>query len=127
MKQNAQRILCLLLAALLCCTLLAACSNQPEPQSQSTAEAPGKTTAEAQGLSTTEARIETEANTQEATSEQPAQQPAEDAPITIDNIRDYVIGVEEPIELLDGTTRPLINFDNAATTPALQPVADAVN
>ena len=127
MKQNAQRILCLLLAALLCCTLLAACSNQPEPQSQSTAEAPGKTTAEAQGLSTTEARIETEANTQEATSEQPAQQPADGAPITIDNIRDYVIGVEEPIELLDGTTRPLINFDNAATTPALQPVADAVN
>ena len=41
---------------------------------------------------------------------------------TIDNIRDYVIGVDEPVELGDGTMQPLINFDNAATTPALKPV-----
>ena len=32
-----------------------------------------------------------------------------------------------PIELKDGTKRPLINFDNAATTPVLKPVEDAVN
>ena len=48
-------------------------------------------------------------------------------PYTIDNIRSYVVGIDEPVELEDGTTKPLINFDNAATTPALQPVVDEVN
>ena len=50
-----------------------------------------------------------------------------DGPYTIDNIRDYVVGVDEPVELMDGSTRPLINFDNAATTPALKPVMDEVD
>ncbi|MBO7710498.1 MAG: aminotransferase class V-fold PLP-dependent enzyme [Lachnospiraceae bacterium] len=45
---------------------------------------------------------------------------------TIDNIRDFVVGLDEPVELADGTMRPAINFDNAATTPALQPVLDKV-
>ncbi|MBR3195654.1 MAG: aminotransferase class V-fold PLP-dependent enzyme [Clostridia bacterium] len=47
-------------------------------------------------------------------------------PFTIDNIREYVVGVDALVELEDGTTKPLINFDNAATTPALQPVVDEV-
>ncbi len=47
--------------------------------------------------------------------------------ITIDNIRDYVVGIDEPVTLKDGTSRPMINFDNAATTPALKPVMDEVN
>jgi len=47
--------------------------------------------------------------------------------ITIDNIRDYVVGLDTPVKLSDGTSRPLINFDNAATTPALKPVLDEVN
>lgn len=51
----------------------------------------------------------------------------EDVMYTIDNIRQYVVGLDEPIELDDGTTQPMINFDNAATTPALKPVMDAVN
>lgn len=46
---------------------------------------------------------------------------------TIGNIRQYVAGVDEPVELADGTTRPLINFDNAATTPALIPVMEEIN
>ena len=46
---------------------------------------------------------------------------------TIDSIRQYVAGLDEPVELADGTTRPLINFDNAATTPALIPVMDEVS
>ncbi len=46
---------------------------------------------------------------------------------TIDNIRDYVIGVDELVELEDGTMTPLINFDNAATTPPLKPVMDFVD
>ena len=134
MKQRMRSALCLLLAALLCCTLLAACSRQPEPQSQST-EDMSKTTAEPQSSGATDARADTAADTrpestgdtQSGAPEETVPQPTDDTPITIDNIRDYVIGVDEPIELLDGTMRPLINFDNAATTPALQPVADAVN
>ena len=46
---------------------------------------------------------------------------------TIENIREYVAGVDEPMTLEDGTSRPVINFDNAATTPALKPVMDEVN
>ena len=46
---------------------------------------------------------------------------------TLENIRDCVVGVDEPVTLEDGTSRPLINFDTAATTPALQPVVDVVN
>ena len=54
---------------------------------------------------------------------------AEDGAVsyTIDNIREYVVGVDEPVTLADGTVRPVINFDNAATTPALKPVVDEVN
>ena len=47
--------------------------------------------------------------------------------ITMENIREYVVGLDEPMELRDGTIRPIINFDNAATTPALRPVMDEVN
>ena len=56
-------------------------------------------------------------------------QPSDETDVhyTIDNIRDYVVGVDEPIELADGTMRPLINFDNAATTPPLQPVMDTID
>ena len=43
------------------------------------------------------------------------------------NIRDYVVGLNQPVTLADGTEKPLINFDNAATTPALKPVMDEVN
>ena len=52
----------------------------------------------------------------------------EPAPVsyTIDNIRDYVVGVDEPIALEDGTEQPQICFDNAATTPALVPVLEEV-
>lgn len=46
---------------------------------------------------------------------------------TIDNIRDYVVGLNTPVELADGTKTPMINFDNAATTPALMAVRDAIN
>ena len=46
---------------------------------------------------------------------------------SLENIRDYVVGIDEPVKLLDGTERPLINFDNAATTPVLTPVMEQVN
>ena len=45
----------------------------------------------------------------------------------INNIRDSVVGLDTPVELADGTTKPLINFDNAATTPVLREVQNEVN
>lgn len=52
---------------------------------------------------------------------------AAEEPVTIDNIRSLVVGVDDPVEVKPGLTRPIINFDNAATTPALRPVVDEVN
>ena len=52
----------------------------------------------------------------------------EEEPVyTLENIRQYIVGLDEPVQLSDGSFGTLINFDNAATTPALQPVMDAVN
>ena len=50
-----------------------------------------------------------------------------DGPYTLDNIRSYVVGLDQPVQLADGTSRQAINFDNAATTPALSPVLEEVN
>ena len=47
--------------------------------------------------------------------------------ITLDNIRDNVVGIDEEMELESGGKKAVTNFDNAATTPALQPVMDAVD
>ena len=63
---------------------------------------------------------------------QPTPEPSDDPTpeevvYTIDNIRNYVVGVNEEVELADGTKQPLINFDNAATTPPLVPVMNRVD
>ncbi len=69
-----------------------------------------------------------EAGESSAPEESPAAAEETAEPVyTIDTIRDYVVGIDEPVELADGTTRPLINFDNAATTPALRPVMEEVD
>jgi selenocysteine lyase/cysteine desulfurase len=47
--------------------------------------------------------------------------------ITLDNVRDYVVGIDEEMQLESGGKKVVTNFDNAATTPALQPVMDAVD
>lgn len=47
--------------------------------------------------------------------------------LSIDTIRENVVGIEARVPLLDGTHRPYVNFDNAASTPALRPVVDKVN
>jgi selenocysteine lyase/cysteine desulfurase len=41
-------------------------------------------------------------------------------------LRDRVVGLDRPVPLLDGTQRPYVNLDNAATTPSFKDVADAV-
>ena len=45
----------------------------------------------------------------------------------IDNIRDSIIGLNTPVDLADGTQKPMINFDNAATTPAFRAVQEEVD
>ena len=45
---------------------------------------------------------------------------------TLDNIRDYVVGIDEKVTLADGSQQAAICFDNAATTPALRPVLEEV-
>ena len=52
---------------------------------------------------------------------------AENENLTIDNVREQIVGIDAPVPLLDGTRRPYTNFDNAASTPALRPVFDKVN
>jgi len=47
--------------------------------------------------------------------------------LTIDNVREHVVGVGAQVPLLDGSHRQYVNFDNAASTPALRPVYDKVN
>ncbi len=47
--------------------------------------------------------------------------------LTIDNVREQVVGIDTRVPLLDGRQVPYINLDNAATTPALRPVVDTVN
>ena len=43
------------------------------------------------------------------------------------DFRKMVVGMDEPVRLEDGRQCAVINFDNAATTPALVPVVDEVN
>ncbi len=42
-------------------------------------------------------------------------------------IRERIVGVNQQVPLLNGDTRIYINFDNAASTPALREALDAVN
>ena len=77
------------------------------------------------GFARREAAEATEAETEETEDTEEAKEDQEG--YTIDNIRSQVVGVDEPVELEDGTSRPVINFDNAATTPAFQAVMDEVD
>ena len=42
-------------------------------------------------------------------------------------VRERIVGIDQTVPLLDGSLRPYVNFDNAASTPALQDVLDTVN
>ncbi|MGW8250329.1 MAG: aminotransferase class V-fold PLP-dependent enzyme, partial [Anaerolineales bacterium] len=46
---------------------------------------------------------------------------------THDNYRDFFIGLDVEIPLLDGSNRRYTNLDNAASTPSLKAVSNAVN
>jgi cysteine desulfurase/selenocysteine lyase len=48
-------------------------------------------------------------------------------PVSIETIRQFIVGVEESVPLIDGRTRTYINFDNAASTPTISLVTEAIN
>ena len=43
------------------------------------------------------------------------------------SLRDHIVGIDQKVPVLDGSLHPYINFDNAASTPALRQVMDKVN
>ena len=45
----------------------------------------------------------------------------------LSGVREQIVGIHRRVPVLDGSTRPYINFDNAASTPALRGVMDTVN
>lgn len=45
----------------------------------------------------------------------------------IEDIRQRIVGVSVKVPLLDGTRRPYVNFDNAATAPALWDVMETID
>ncbi len=47
--------------------------------------------------------------------------------LTIHNVREQIVGLNRKVPLLDGMQRQYVNFDNAASTPALRPVYEKVN
>ncbi len=49
------------------------------------------------------------------------------APLSIDNVRSEIVGIDQQVPLLDGSERPYVNLDNAASTPSLKPVLERVN
>jgi cysteine desulfurase/selenocysteine lyase len=42
-------------------------------------------------------------------------------------VRARIVGIDQQVPVLDGSLRPYINFDNAASTPTLKDVLDTVN
>jgi len=48
-------------------------------------------------------------------------------PLSLAAVRSQIVGIDQQVPLLDGRWRTYINLDNAASTPALRPVAERVN
>jgi cysteine desulfurase / selenocysteine lyase len=48
-------------------------------------------------------------------------------PTDLLSVRSRIVGIDQQVPVLDGSLRPYINFDNAASTPTLQDVLDTVN
>ena len=48
-------------------------------------------------------------------------------PTDLLSVRHRIVGIDQMVPVLDGSLQPYINFDNAASTPALQDVLDTVN
>ncbi len=105
----------------------AAVTSEVISEAESAAEAAAASVVNPDAESATEAAVTSEVVSGAESIAEEVFPSADDGNVyTIDNIRDYVVGLNEPVELSDGTETTLVNFDNAATTPALQPVLDEV-
>lgn len=49
------------------------------------------------------------------------------APTSVSELRRRIVGIDQPVPVLGGGSLPYVNLDNAASTPALVDVLDAVN
>lgn len=47
--------------------------------------------------------------------------------LNIHNVRETVVGINAHVPLYNGNLAPYVNFDNAASTPTLQPILDKIN
>lgn len=47
--------------------------------------------------------------------------------ITIENVKDFIVGYDQKVPTLGNRFKRYINLDNAASTPTLKPVLDAIN
>src|SRR5512139_2043003 len=48
-------------------------------------------------------------------------------PTDLLEVRQRIVGIDQQVPVLDGSLRPYVNFDNAASTPTLTDVLDTVN
>jgi len=48
------------------------------------------------------------------------------SPVQLANLRDRILGLDRQVPLLDGRLVPYVNLDNAASTPPLLDVMDAL-
>jgi cysteine desulfurase / selenocysteine lyase len=46
---------------------------------------------------------------------------------TLTDVRERIVGIDQRVPVLDGSTCPYVNLDNAASTPVLRDVMDTVN
>ena len=111
MNRTLRQVLAATVAACILTTAISACNGQAPAETTITATEAATTTTEA-----TEATEDTEAT-----------EAPEEVKYTIDNIRKYIVGADDPMEMSDGSMKVMVNFDNAATTPALVPVMHEVD
>ena len=115
------RTVCMTLILCLCVSVFTACS-----QSGGTSE-PGQQESSAASNSSSQPEPAGEPDAEPSEPSGSTEPAGERETYTLGNIRSHIVGLEEPVELEDGTTQPLINFDNASTTPALDAVIEEVD
>ncbi len=47
--------------------------------------------------------------------------------ITIENVKNFIVGIDRQVPTFGGVLKRYINLDNAASTPTLKPVLDSIN
>ena len=125
-KRFRARILACALAAATCVSLVGCKGSETAETTADTGTTAAATEQITETEEKTEAKSEEKTEAETAASTEETTEKEADTKITLENIRNYVVGIDEPVELKDGTKQPMVNFDNAATTPSLTPVSEKV-